>query len=103
MRTGFCDHLGANICESLQRNVWRGVVSPLKVVSLPYIALQRFAMFALWRSHNPVGITKSPITEKSFIVTAKVTKRPGRGTAIYMGYIGICGCERYGLQPVYWI
>ena len=55
----------------------------LKVVSLPYISLQRFAMFAPWRSHNPVRITKSPITGKSFIVTARVTKRPGKGTAIY--------------------
>ena len=32
-----------------------------------YISLWRFAMFAPWPSHNPVRITKSPITGKSFI------------------------------------
>ena len=29
-------------------------------------------MFAPWRSHNPVRITKSPITGKSFIAVVQI-------------------------------
>ena len=37
--------------------------------STPYISLYLLAMIALWRSHIPVRITKSPITGKSFVTS----------------------------------
>ena len=37
--------------------------------STSYISLYLLAMIALWRSHIPVRITKSPITGKSFVTS----------------------------------
>ena len=37
--------------------------------STPYISLYLLVMIALWRSHIPVRITKSPITGKSFVTS----------------------------------
>ena len=34
MRTGFWDRQAGKHCDSLQRNVWRNVVSPSKAASL---------------------------------------------------------------------